>query len=365
MATVGAPRKAGTGGKMTSPSAPASTSRFASSVPAAVLVTLRPERNVVCPARTGLHRRTTSSCSLMSSELTSLTAMFMAMARGLPAATPAIYRSSVARSIAPVSSNGRTGAAMIPDDSGCDMTHSSPSRGMLGQDLTRPAATRIYVSAFLAFWQASPAHAKYRRMRGHRASRRERRIGMADHSHCIVAERPSAHVALFRIARPEKRNALHSSMVIALSRLLEAAAADRDVRCAILTGDERCFAAGADIAEMVERGPAGTSNNPERVAAWRKLERFPKPIIAAVNGIAFGAGNELALTCDFIVAGRNAQFGQPEVKIGGMAGDGGTQRLPRKIGANMASYMLMTGEPIDAETALRLGLAVELCEPGK
>ncbi len=188
---------------------------------------------------------------------------------------------------------------------------------------------------------------------------------MSDLSHCIVAERPSAHVALFRMARPEKRNALHSSMVIELSRLLEGAAADRDVRCAVLTGDERSFAAGADIAEMVERGPAGTSNNPQRVAAWRKLERFPKPIIAAVNGIAFGAGNELALTCDFIIAGRNAQFGQPEVKIGGMAGDGGTQRLPRKIGANMASYMLMTGEPIDAETAFRLGLVVELCDPGK
>ena len=188
---------------------------------------------------------------------------------------------------------------------------------------------------------------------------------MSDFSHCIVAERPSAHVALFRINRPEKRNALHSSMVIELSRLLESAAADRDVRCAILTGDERSFAAGADIAEMVERGPAGTSNNPMRVAAWRKLERFPKPMIAAVNGIAFGAGNELALACDFIVAGRNAQFGQPEVKIGWMAGDGGTQRLPRKIGPNMASYMLMTGDPIDAETAFRLGLAVELCDPAK
>jgi enoyl-CoA hydratase len=130
-----------------------------------------------------------------------------------------------------------------------------------------------------------------------------------------------------------------------------------------VTGTEQIFAAGADIGEMVERGPAGTSNNPLRVAAWRKLERFPKPIIAAVNGVAFGAGSELALTCDFIIAGTNAKFGQPEVKIGGMAGDGGTQRLPRKIGPNMASYMLLTGEPIDAETALRLGLAVELCEP--
>lgn len=184
-------------------------------------------------------------------------------------------------------------------------------------------------------------------------------------AHHIVAERPAPHVALFRINRPEKKNALHSTMVIELSRLMEEAAADRDIRCAIITGTQELFAAGADIGEMVERGPAGTSNNPLRVAAWRKLERFPKPVIAAVNGIAFGAGSELALTCDFIIAGTNAKFGQPEVKIGGMAGDGGTQRLPRKIGPNMASYMLLTGEPIDAETAFRLGLAVELCEPSK
>lgn len=183
-----------------------------------------------------------------------------------------------------------------------------------------------------------------------------------DLSHLIVRETPAAHVALLRINRPEKKNALHSSMVIALARHLEAAAADRDVRAVVLTGSAESFAAGADIKEMLERGPAGTSNNPERVAAWRSLEKFPKPIIAAVNGIAFGAGNELALTCDFIVAGKNAKFGQPEVKIGGMAGDGGTQRLPRKVGPQWASYMLFTGDPIDVETAFRLGYVIEICE---
>lgn len=190
-------------------------------------------------------------------------------------------------------------------------------------------------------------------------------MSISDLSHLITRETPAAHVALLRINRPEKKNALHSSMVMSIARHLEEAAADRDVRAVVLTGTPECFAAGADIKEMLERGPAGTSNNPERVAAWRSLEKFPKPIIAAVNGIAFGAGNELALTCDFIIAGKNAKFGQPEVKIGGMAGDGGTQRLPRKIGANMASYMLMTGDPIDAETAWRLGYVVELCEVGK
>ncbi len=188
---------------------------------------------------------------------------------------------------------------------------------------------------------------------------------MTNLSHLISRETPAAHVVLLKINRPEKKNALHSTMVIELARLLDEAAADIDVRAVVLTGTDETFAAGADIAEMLERGPAGTSNNPDRVKAWRRLEKFPKPIIAAVNGIAFGAGNELALTCDFIIAGKNAKFGQPEVKIGGMAGDGGTQRLPRKIGANMASYMLMTGDPIDVDTAWRLGYVIEICEVAK
>ncbi|KAA0970177.1 2,3-dehydroadipyl-CoA hydratase [Aureimonas fodinaquatilis] len=185
---------------------------------------------------------------------------------------------------------------------------------------------------------------------------------MADLSNHILLERPSKHVALIRIERGEKRNALHSSMVIEIGRLLGQLEADDTVRCVVLTGTEQIFAAGADIKEMLEHGPSGTANNPLRVAAWRRIENFPKPVIAAVNGIAFGAGNELAMTCDFIIAGRNAQFGQPEVKIGGMAGDGGTQRLPRKMGPNVAAYMLMTGDPIEVERAYQLGFVVEICE---
>jgi enoyl-CoA hydratase len=188
---------------------------------------------------------------------------------------------------------------------------------------------------------------------------------MTDLAHLITCERPAEHVALLRINRPDKKNALHSSMVIGLARHLDDLAADIDVRAVVITGTEESFAAGADIKEMLEKGPPGTSNNPDRVRAWRRMERFPKPFIAAVNGIAFGAGNELAMVCDFIVAGSNARFGQPEVKIGGMAGDGGTQRLPRKIGPAMASYMLMTGDPIDVETAFRLGLVVEICDPSR
>jgi enoyl-CoA hydratase/carnithine racemase len=114
---------------------------------------------------------------------------------------------------------------------------------------------------------------------------------------------------------------------------------------------------------MQKSGVTAVVNDPRRVDAWRVIDKFPKPLIAAVNGYALGAGNELAMCCDFVVAGRNAQFGQPEVKTGGMPGDGGTQRLPRKVGPNLAAYMIMTGNLIDAETAHRVGYVVEICDP--
>jgi enoyl-CoA hydratase/carnithine racemase len=182
-----------------------------------------------------------------------------------------------------------------------------------------------------------------------------------DHTGKVVLERPAEHVALIRFDRPEKKNALHSSMVIELGRLIGELEEDDGVRCVVITGTEASFAAGADIKEMVAFGPPATSNNPRRVAAWRRIEAFQKPLIATVNGIDLGSGCELDMVCDFISAGENARCGQPVVKIGGMAGDGGTQRLPRKIGPNMASYMLLSGEPIDVATAHRLGLAVEVC----
>jgi enoyl-CoA hydratase len=185
-------------------------------------------------------------------------------------------------------------------------------------------------------------------------------VSYADRVRC---ERASSHVLLIRFDRAEKKNALHSSMVIELARLLDSVAGDQEIRAVVITGTENCFAAGADLNEMLEHGPANVVNNPARVDAWRRFERFPKPIIAAVNGVAFGAGCEMALACDFIIAGKNARFAQPEVKVGGMAGDGGTQRLPRKAGSAMACYMLLTGEPIDAETAFRVGLVVEVCDP--
>jgi len=181
----------------------------------------------------------------------------------------------------------------------------------------------------------------------------------------ITSERPSQYVVLIRIARPEKRNALTNGMVIEIARILNETKQDPDSRCVVITGDEIAFSAGADLINMKRFGVTAVVNDPKRVQAWDAIQTFPKPLIAAVNGIAFGAGNELAMCCDFVIAGRNARFGQPEVKTGGMAGDGGTQRLPRKLGPNLAAYMLMTGEAIDADIAHRVGYVIEVCDPAK
>ena len=178
----------------------------------------------------------------------------------------------------------------------------------------------------------------------------------------VQGERAAPHVLLIRFTRSAKRNALSNAMVIELARLLQDAGNDPEIRAVVITGDEQAFSAGADLANMRKGGVTAVVNDPLRVDAWRVIEKFAKPMIAAVNGYALGAGNELAMCCDFVIAGRNAQFGQPEVKTGGMPGDGGTQRLPRKVGPNLAAYMIMTGNPIDAETALRAGYAIEVCE---
>ena len=186
-----------------------------------------------------------------------------------------------------------------------------------------------------------------------------------DHSDKILLESPAPHVALIRFDRPDKKNAFHSSMIVELGRILAMLNGDDSVRCVVMTGGDNCFAAGADIKEMIAFGPAKVADAPARIAAWRDIEMFEKPLIAAVNGTAFGAGCELALLCDFIIAGSDAQFGQPEIKIGGMPGDGGSQRLPRKLPPNVASYLLLTGDPIDAHQAMQLGLVLEVHEPSQ
>ena len=186
---------------------------------------------------------------------------------------------------------------------------------------------------------------------------------MSEQGHLIV-EYPAPSVLLLRLNRPHRRNALTAALVIDLAQRLGEAAASAEIRVVVLTGDEKAFCAGADIREMNERGIAAMLDT-DRLSAWRRIEAFPKPMIAAVRGVAFGAGCELAMIADLIVAGQGARFAQPEVKIGGLAGDGGTQRLPRLVGRQQAAKMLLTGEPVSGAQAKAIGLVCEVVEDDK
>ncbi len=175
----------------------------------------------------------------------------------------------------------------------------------------------------------------------------------------IEVTRPLPGTLLIRLDRAEVLNALNKTLLSELAATLDEAAGSGEVRCVVLTGSERAFSAGADIKEMPEGGiPMFAEAG--RLRAWKTIESFAKPLIAAVNGYALGGGCELVLLCDIVVAGENARFGTPEVRIAAFPGDGGTQRLPRLVGKTRAMMMVLTGEFIDARTALLWGLAVEV-----
>lgn len=179
-----------------------------------------------------------------------------------------------------------------------------------------------------------------------------------DHPH-LVLERPAPGVALLRLNRPEVRNALSLEMRRSLAEHLRALAEEPDTRAVILTGGDRAFAAGADVKAMATAGPmALQARGLHRL--WQAIADFPKPLIAAVCGPAFGGGCELALHADIIVAGEGASFGQPEVKLGIMPGAGGTQRLVRALGKHRALRLLLTGEIIPARQAADWGLVTDL-----
>ncbi len=162
-------------------------------------------------------------------------------------------------------------------------------------------------------------------------------------------------VALVRIVRHEVLNALNLELVSELAEELLRLDGENDVRCIVLTGGQKAFAAGADISEMAG-STAIEMKMRNQFRVWDSIRLVRKPIIAAVNGFALGGGCELAMTCDMIVAGEDAKFGQPEVKLGVMPGAGGTQRLTRLIGKPRALELLLTGRPISADEAYRLGL---------
>jgi enoyl-CoA hydratase len=165
-------------------------------------------------------------------------------------------------------------------------------------------------------------------------------------------------VAVVTINRPEKLNALNDRTVEELDAAFTAIGADPQVRGAILTGaGEKAFVAGADIAELSTQSPVdGKERSIRGQKVFDRIENLGKPVIAAVNGFALGGGCELALACHVRVASENAKLGTPEVKLGIMCGYAGTQRLPRLVGKGRALEMLLTGEMVGAQDALRIGL---------
>ena len=179
----------------------------------------------------------------------------------------------------------------------------------------------------------------------------------------ILVENPKPGVRLIRLNRPAVLNALRGQLLEELAAALAAARDDDAVRAVVLTGDDRAFAAGADIKEMAERTVAEILGMDRRAACWQAYRQFSKPLIAAVNGFVLGGGCELAMCADIIVAGEGARFGQPEVNLGIMPGAGGTQRLTRAVGKALAMKMVLTGETIDARAALAAGLVAEVVPP--
>ncbi|WP_062305427.1 enoyl-CoA hydratase-related protein [Alicyclobacillus sendaiensis] len=167
--------------------------------------------------------------------------------------------------------------------------------------------------------------------------------------------RDDGPVRVVRIARDERLNALNLELVDELVAALEAADAEEQVRAIVLTGGDKAFAAGADIAEMAEASAVEMKLR-DQFRVWDRIRGVHKPVIAAVRGFALGGGCELALACDLVIAGESAKFGQPEVKLGLMPGAGGTQWLARRLGKARALELLWLGEPISAKEALALGL---------
>jgi enoyl-CoA hydratase len=174
-------------------------------------------------------------------------------------------------------------------------------------------------------------------------------------------------IAFVILNRPEKLNALNDRVVDELSDAAGRIAAEDGIRGAILTGaGAKAFAAGADISELAGQGPFdGKARALKGQAMLRRLETCGKPVLAAINGFALGGGCELALACHLRIASEAANFGQPEVKLGITPGYGGTQRLPRLVGRGAALHMILTGEAIDAQQALRIGLVSQVVPAGE
>ena len=176
-------------------------------------------------------------------------------------------------------------------------------------------------------------------------------------SESIVTFDVADRIATITVNRPDKLNAIDDTVMAALGEAIDQVRARDDVGGAIITGAGRAFVAGADIAQLQQKSAVEAYEMARRgQAIFRHIETLAKPVIAAVNGYALGGGCELAMACHVRLASEHAKFGQPEVKLGIIPGYGGTQRLPRLVGAGRALQLLLTGEVIDAAEAFRIGL---------
>jgi len=171
----------------------------------------------------------------------------------------------------------------------------------------------------------------------------------------IIVSKHDGYIATVQLNRPKVLNALNLGLMVELVEALESLDGDPDVRCIVIHGDDRAFAAGADITEMAEASPVDMLMR-DQFTRWDRIRRVKTPLIAAVSGFALGGGCELAMICDMIVASETARFGQPEINIGVMPGAGGTQRLTRAVGKALAMEMVLTGRAITGEEARAAGL---------
>jgi enoyl-CoA hydratase/carnithine racemase len=180
----------------------------------------------------------------------------------------------------------------------------------------------------------------------------------------LVESSRDGHVALLRLNRPEARNALSPEVMETLADTLEQLDPDPDVRCIVIAGSDQVFAAGADIKALSERSFADALSHPS-ASFWRRVAAIKTPLIAAVSGFALGGGCELALACDMIVASDTARFGQPEITLGIIPGGGGTQRLARVLGKQLAMEYVLTGRQFDADMALEMGLVNKIAKKNR
>lgn len=181
-----------------------------------------------------------------------------------------------------------------------------------------------------------------------------------------ILYKKEAEVRIVTLNQPKAMNALSKELVIELSMVMDEIASDLEARVVILTGGEKVFAAGGDIALMSKADSMAAERYATLVGqALLKIEKLRIPVIAAISGMALGGGCELALTCDLRISDENAVFALPEINLGIIPGAGGTQRLTRVVGPGWAKYLVMTGKTVDAETALKVGLVTQVVPQGE